>query len=119
MHPALERVCLWQKIIMKHFFFSLGAVLAVGVLNLSGAMEWPEWRGPGGQGHATASGLPTQWSESRNVTWKTPIPGRGWSSPVINGDQVWLTTAIETEASAEDAARRRPVRRPWQSAKRE
>ena len=91
---------------MKQHLLSLAPWLAAGILNLSGAAEWPEWRGPGGQGHATVSGLPAHWSESRNVAWKTLIPGRGWSSPVIDGDQIWMTTAIETPASAEDTARR-------------
>jgi hypothetical protein len=70
------------------------------------AVEWPQWRGPDGQGHARATGLPTTWSESHNVAWKTAIPGRGWSSPVIEGQTVWLTTAIETPARAEDVERR-------------
>ena len=54
---------------------------------------WPEFRGPTRNGHADAAGLPLTWSESENVTWKTAIHGRGWSSPVIWKDQIWLTTA--------------------------
>lgn len=73
---------------------------------LAASVEWPEWRGPDGQGHASGGNFPVHWSETENVAWKTPIPGRGWSSPVILGNQIWLTTAIETEASAEDARRR-------------
>lgn len=56
---------------------------------------WPQFRGPTGQGLAVASGLPTQWSESKNVTWKVAVPGRGWSSPLVLADQIWLTTAVE------------------------
>jgi outer membrane protein assembly factor BamB len=59
------------------------------------ARDWPEFRGPTGQGLSDESGLPLTWSENRNVRWKTAIPGRGWSSPVIQGDQIWLTTATE------------------------
>lgn len=70
------------------------------------AAEWPEWRGPGGQGHAQATGLPASWSETKNVTWKTELPGRAWSSPVIEGRSIWLTTAIETPAKKEDVERR-------------
>jgi outer membrane protein assembly factor BamB len=55
--------------------------------------NWPEYRGPHGNGHAVATGLPVRWSETENVLWKTPIHGKGWSSPVVWGDQVWLTTA--------------------------
>ena len=55
--------------------------------------NWPQFRGPGGDGHSDAVGLPVTWSESENVLWKTPIHGRGHSSPVVWGDQVWMTTA--------------------------
>ncbi len=57
--------------------------------------NWPQFRGPRGDGHAHATGLPLVWSEIQNVVWKTPIHGRGWSSPVVWGDQIWLTTATE------------------------
>lgn len=57
------------------------------------AQEWPEFRGPTGQGHAGDRGVPSEWSEARNVAWKTPILGLGWSSPVVGGGRVWLTTA--------------------------
>ena len=56
--------------------------------------QWPQFRGPTGQGQASETGLPLEWSESRNVLWKTPVPGRGWSSPSISAERVWLTTAI-------------------------
>jgi outer membrane protein assembly factor BamB len=56
--------------------------------------QWPQFRGPTGQGLASETGLPLEWSESRNVLWKAPVPGRGWSSPSISGERVWLTTAI-------------------------
>ena len=61
--------------------------------------DWPEFRGPLGDGRAAAPGdakplgLPLRWSETENVAWKTPIPHRGWSTPVVLGGQVWLTTA--------------------------
>ncbi len=55
--------------------------------------DWPQFRGPGGEGHAAVSGVPLRWSESANVTWKVPVPGRGWSSPVVKDGRVWLTTA--------------------------
>src|SRR3972149_567083 len=58
--------------------------------------NWPQFRGPGGDGHAQAADLPRTWSETANVAWETPIHGRGWSSPVVWGGQVWLTTATES-----------------------
>lgn len=57
--------------------------------------QWPQFRGPNGDGHAeTGSQIATEWSEQKNVTWKMAIEGEGFSSPVISGDQIWLTTAI-------------------------
>ena len=62
-------------------------------------------RGPGGQGHAIGE-FPLRWGADKNVVWKADVPGLGHSSPVVLGDQVWVTTAVGTEASAEDAERR-------------
>ncbi len=59
------------------------------------AQDWPEFRGRTGQGHSDERGLPLTWSETKNVRWKTAIPGRGWSSAAIQGDRIWLTTATE------------------------
>ena len=56
---------------------------------------WPQFRGPDGQGHSDARGLPLSWSESENVTWKAALRGRGWSSPVVMGKQIWMTTALD------------------------
>ncbi|MFM8986775.1 MAG: PQQ-binding-like beta-propeller repeat protein, partial [Planctomycetia bacterium] len=71
------------------------------------ADPWPQWRGPAGQGHAEAAhDLPVTWSEAENVRWKTPLPGRGWSSPVIGGGMVWMTTAVEQPAGADERQRR-------------
>ena len=74
----------------------LPALLAVIVLAAPAAsQDWPQFRGPGGQGHSSESGLPLTWAEGKNVAWKTPIAGLGWSSPVVAGGRVWLTTSIE------------------------
>jgi outer membrane protein assembly factor BamB len=56
---------------------------------------WTQFRGPNGTGKSNATGLPLQWSETENVRWKTRIHDKGWSSPVVWGDQVWMTTARE------------------------
>jgi outer membrane protein assembly factor BamB len=55
--------------------------------------DWPQFRGPDGTGRAAAASVPLAWSEDKNVRWKTPIHGRAWSSPVVLGQQVWMTTA--------------------------
>jgi len=57
--------------------------------------EWPQFRGPHGDGHSDARNLPLKWSEAENIVWKTAIHDRGWSSPVIFGKQVWLTSATK------------------------
>ena len=69
--------------------------------------SWNQWRGPAGQGHAPAAkGLPLAWSESENVVWKTPVEGKGWSSPVLADGRLWLTTAVETPLSEAEKAER-------------
>lgn len=89
-----------------HTLFALLAVANAVLVFAIESADWPQWRGPDGQGHAQATGLPVIWSDSANVAWKAKIPGRGWSSPIIAGSQVWLTTALETPATPEDAERR-------------
>ena len=71
-------------------------VIGVGVR----AEDWPQFRGPTGQGHSAERGVPLDWSESRNVTWKTPVPGRGWSSPVVAAGRVWLTTSVKANGAS-------------------
>ncbi|HET9942887.1 MAG TPA: PQQ-binding-like beta-propeller repeat protein [Terriglobia bacterium] len=77
----------------------LAAVALLAALPLS-AEDWPQFRGPGGEGHSSEKGLPLQWSESQNILWKTPVAGRGWSSPVVAGGRVWLTTSVERRGTA-------------------
>jgi outer membrane protein assembly factor BamB len=81
------------------FYFLLSTFHLLCPSRSSGQSEdWPQFRGPTGQGHSLERGLPAEWSESRNIIWKTAIGGRGWSSPVIAGGRVWITTAM-TEGS--------------------
>jgi outer membrane protein assembly factor BamB len=73
--------------------------LIVGCWAPASRADWPDFRGPWcngravPEGHTNAIGLPLHWSDSENIKWKTPIAHRGWSSPVILGSQIWLTTA--------------------------
>ncbi|HET6881441.1 MAG TPA: PQQ-binding-like beta-propeller repeat protein [Pirellulales bacterium] len=92
------------RAILLNFAFLAAVFLPVIVARLPAADEWPQFRGPDGQGHADVVGLPLEWSETENISWKTPIPGRGWSSPVVSGNQIWLTTAIAEERSLRAAA---------------
>lgn len=59
--------------------------------------NWPQWRGPGGNGVSPETGLPSEWSGTKNVLWKTALPGKGHSSPIVWGNRIFLTTAIEGE----------------------
>ncbi|MCA9200689.1 MAG: PQQ-binding-like beta-propeller repeat protein, partial [Planctomycetales bacterium] len=74
-----------------------------------GNESWPEWRGPLGQGVAEAKNVPVNWSEDKHVAWRTEIPGRGWSTPVVLGNRIWVTTASHIPCSEEEAARRRKL----------
>ncbi len=67
--------------------------LAMSWPGLASPQDWPQFRGPGGQGHSSETGLVNAFSETKNVVWKTPVPGLGWSSPVVSGGKVWLTAA--------------------------
>ena len=72
----------------------LGTALALSAVATAYAGDWPQFRGPTGQGHAGDESAPLTWSETENVAWKAPVPGRGWSSPVIAGGLAWLTSAV-------------------------
>ncbi len=72
--------------------FALLTILAGPVM----ADDWPQWRGPGGQNHAAPGATaPNKWSETSNLAWKTKVPGRGHSSPVVVGQRIYLTTCDE------------------------
>lgn len=74
-------------------------ILTIAITSWTGSARagetWPEFRGPTRDGHAASAGLPLAWSETENVVWKTPIHDRGWSSPVVWENQVWMTTATK------------------------
>ena len=70
----------------------------VALLNSSAAVSaanWPQWRGPAGSGVSNEKNLPSEWSATKNIKWKTPVAGRGHSSPIVWGNKIFLTTAIE------------------------
>ncbi len=72
----------------------LGLVCALwAACPIAAAENWPQFRGPTGDGVSQATGLPVTWSETEHITWKTPIHDKGWSSPVIWDNQIWMTTA--------------------------
>src|SRR5258708_677082 len=65
---------------VKHLNTVLALALCTSVVS---AADWNEFRGPGGQGHFDAKGLPVEWSATKNVAWHSAVPGEGWSSPVV------------------------------------
>jgi outer membrane protein assembly factor BamB len=70
-------------------------VVAVAASAGVACADWPQFRGPTGDGHSAARNLPLTWGETENIRWKTAIHGRGWSSPVEQGGMIWVTTATE------------------------
>ncbi len=84
---------------LRQFALASLVVLSMGARGgVLKADDWPEFRGPTGQGHSAERGVPFEWSERRNILWKAPIPGVGWSSPTIAGGRVWLTAAVENRS---------------------
>jgi outer membrane protein assembly factor BamB len=84
---------------MPRMLVSAGFVcLAVAAI----AADWPQFRGPRGDGTAVATGLATTWGGFDDFTWQAEIPGRGWSSPVVVGDRIWLTSAESTALPTAD-----------------
>jgi len=81
--------------------FAVRVTILLWLWSLAARADWLEFRGPWGDGRVSAPGdnkvvgLPLHWSETNNVRWKTAIPYKGWSTPVVLGGQVWITTATE------------------------
>src|SRR5262245_50723853 len=90
--------CLW--VLVARAATQTTPTASVSMVGVSGeaASYWPRWRGPSGQGLATDSGYVDRWSSTENVLWRTTVPGRGHSSPVIWKDRVFLTRRAATGA---------------------
>lgn len=101
-----------NRIMISSFNFRglcLVATLVTGTSLLSAeTTNWPQWRGPTANGHATVGNPPVEWSEFKNVKWKKAIPGKGHSSPVIWGDRLFLMTAVTLEQAGEAKASGNP-----------
>ncbi|MEZ6040938.1 MAG: PQQ-binding-like beta-propeller repeat protein [Planctomycetaceae bacterium] len=91
-HPIINRFSKW-----------LLPVLTICLTTGVRADDWAQFRGPGARGVSSSTELPDRWSEEENVQWKTPVAGRGWSSPIIVGDRVFLTTVTRDTGKPEDA----------------
>ncbi|MSR59459.1 MAG: serine/threonine protein kinase [Planctomycetaceae bacterium] len=86
---------------MRQLRTLLAAVALAFSCSLSADDNWPRFRGPQGTGVSENPRLPLRWSATENVAWKTDIPGRGWASPIVWGDQVFLTTVVNTGETPE------------------
>ena len=86
---------------MIHRLPSLFTLLLASLSSSAAADNWPQFRGPGSLGIATNRNLPEHWGTNQNVAWKTSIPGRGWSSPIVWGNRVFITT-VSSEAAVEE-----------------
>ena len=84
---------------------SLASVLLAlcTVVSAAHGSDWPQFRGPGGQGHAPTGVLPLEWDRETNIDWQVGVPGKGWSSPVIVGGRVYLTTAVADGEDSRDS----------------
>ena len=72
----------------------LATILAFAFAATAAETEWPQFRGPTGQGISAATGVPVEWSATENVAWKVEVPGKGWSSPVLSRGRLYLTAAV-------------------------
>lgn len=86
LHPRLGNLAISAAFFLTFTWWSCGLAAA----------NWPEFRGPTRDGISTSTGVPVEWSATENVVWKQPIPGSGWSSPVLVDGKLYLTTATGT-----------------------
>ena len=86
---------------MQYFFYFLLS-LPLGIVSA----DWQQWRGPNASGHAPKGDYPKTWNPKLNIEWKSKLPGRGHSSPVTEGSNIWITTALETPASEKEKMER-------------
>jgi hypothetical protein len=75
------------------------ALLCVYCVNVSAADHWPQFRGPNAAGVGANANLPDKWSATENVAWKTDLPGRSWSSPIVWDGKVFVTAVVNTGES--------------------
>ena len=96
---------------MRHWLFGLIALIIAsnpGQARLVDAAEfstnWHQWRGPNADGSAEHAAPPLAWSETENIKWKVPVPGKGSSTPIVWDDRVYVMTAVKTDREKEGAA---------------
>jgi outer membrane protein assembly factor BamB len=93
-------------LVPMRWVFSIGALLALSVVSgpTSASVDdnWAQWRGPDGLGVSSSASYPDEWAPDKNIAWKTPVAGRGHSSPIVWQDRIFLTTSIEGGKAPDD-----------------
>ena len=100
----LNRCCI--IIIVFAFLTSSGCWISIATADQP--ENWPQWRGPSGTGVAPDADPPIEWSDTNNVRWKTPLPGRGHSTPIVYGDKIFVTAAVPIGAKLPAKSSGRP-----------
>ena len=95
MKQAITKICLGT--VARRLCLTLCLSGSWLISDAVGEDSWPEFRGPTGQGVSLTEGLPIHWSSTENVSWKKPVPGIGWSSPVYHQGRIYMTTAVPTK----------------------
>lgn len=91
---------MFKPALLSVVFFGVSCAHAAESVAVARVDEWPEFRGPTGQGQSSATHLPLDWSATKNVVWKQPLPGLGWSSPVVSRGQIFVTTGLGTNEAS-------------------
>ncbi|MBA3440144.1 MAG: PQQ-binding-like beta-propeller repeat protein [Pyrinomonadaceae bacterium] len=90
-----------KRFFVEHLFRLVICLITISIFPFpaasasGGESNWPQWRGPESQGISLEKNLPVEWNATKNIKWKTPITGRGHSSPIVWGKKIFLTTSIE------------------------
>ncbi len=90
------------RVLLPVLIIASGCGLRLSAWQRQSEQRWDQFLGPSGNGHSAARNLPIDLSSESALAWRTDIPGRGWSSPLVLEDEIWLTTAIEQPADAGD-----------------
>src|SRR5262245_36587441 len=84
------------------------ATLHIGQFRAQSNDNWPQWRGPTGDGRSDSTGLPTTWGPDQNITWKTEWPSWSGSTPIIWGDYVFVMSPTRQAAASQEPAKNEP-----------
>ena len=116
-HTKGDEIMKFKVFLVSFLFLFMGSILLSQAVASEYNESWPTWRGPLFSGEAVKGNPPTVWSETENVKWKVPIPGSGLSTPVIWGDQIFITSTVSTDKKAPASAQAKPKAGGWMQPK--